>query len=329
MQAVYYTATGLASEVLHCSDQATPVAGPGELLVRLHASGVNPSDVKARAGLRAGASGMPYPSVIPHSDGAGIVAAVGEGVDPVRVGQRVWVCNGQWQRANGTAAQYIALDHSLVFELPENCNFAEGAALGIPALTAAHCVFAAGEVEGQTLLINGGAGTVGHLAVQLAAAAGARVIATANASKAQQLLDAGAHAALDYRSNTLAEDILAANNDQPIDRIVEVEFGVNADTDAAVIKSRGSIAAYGSAKSMRPEIPFYGFMFKGVTLDMVLIYSLNQQERAAAAERVNQALASQQLSIPLHAKYPLRDCAQAHQAVEAGNRHGAIVVEIP
>ena len=327
MQAAYYTQTGPAASVLECGEQSTPTAHAGELLIRLHTSGVNPSDVKARAGLRAG--GMPYPNIVPHSDGAGIVSAVGEGVDPARVGERVWVCNGQWQRANGTAAQFIAIDQSLVFALPEHSSFAEGAALGIPALTAAHCVFADGPVEGQTLLISGGAGTVGQLAVQLAAAGGAKVIATASASKAQQLLDAGASAALDYRSETLAADILEANDGQPVDRIVEVEFGVNADTDAEVIKVRGSIAAYGSAQNMRPEIPFYPFMFKSVKLNMVLVYFLSKEERQAAAEHVNHALAAKQLIIPIHDKYPLRECAKAHEAVEAGDRQGAVIVEIP
>jgi len=329
MQAAFYTATGPATEVLKVGDQETPKPGPGELLVRLHASGVNPSDVKARAGLRVGSSGMPYPSIVPHSDGAGIVSAVGEGVNSNKIGKRVWLCNGQWQRASGTAAQYIAIDKSLVFDLPEHCHFTEGAALGIPALTAAHCVFAGGPVEDQCILINGGAGTVGHLAVQLAAAGGAKVIATASASKKQQLLDAGANVALDYRSPSLAADILAANDGQPVDRIVEVEFGMNADVDAEVIIKRGTVAAYGSAQNIRPELPFYPFMFKGVNLDMVLVYELTTAERKAAAEHVNDALISKQLQLPIHARYPLRDCASAHEAVEAGDRHGAIIVEIP
>lgn len=327
MQAVYYSETGAAATVLQIGEQTRPQPSPGELLVRLHCSGVNPSDVKARAGLRAG--GMPYPRITPHSDGAGVVSAVGEGVDPARIGARVWLCNGQWQRANGTAAQYISIDQSLVFDLPEQSDFAVGAALGIPALTAAHCVFADGDVAGKTLLISGGAGTVGHLAVQLASAGGAKVIATASAGKLQQLLDAGASSALDYRSETLAADILKANEGQPVDRIVEVEFGVNADTDAEVIKVHGTIAAYGSAQNMRPEIPFYPFMFKSVKLNMVLVYLLSKQERQAAADRVNQALVTRQLLIPIHQKYPLSECARAHESVEAGDRHGAVIVEIP
>ncbi|MGB0866533.1 MAG: NADPH:quinone reductase [Granulosicoccaceae bacterium] len=328
MKAVLYTSTGQADAVLELGELPTPRPATGELLVRLEASGVNPSDVKARAGLRVGASGMPYPCIVPHSDGAGVVEAVGEGLDASWVGQSVWLCNGQWQRAFGTAAEYIAIDASLVFPLPENCSAVEGAALGIPALTAAHCVFADGDVNGQSILINGGAGTVGYLAVQMAAAAGATVIATASPSKAQKLLDAGASKVLDYRSDTLAADILEANSGQPVDRIVEVEFGLNADTDAEVIKPRGTVAAYGSAQCIRPELPFYGFMFKGVKLDMVLVYSLNGQERADAAERVNRALSKGDLTLPIHATYPLHDCAAAHQVVESGDRNGAVIVEI-
>ncbi len=329
MQAAFYTATGPADAVLTVDEQSTPQPSANELLIRLHASGVNPSDVKARAGLRAGSSSMPFARIVPHSDGAGIITAVGEGVDPARVGERVWLCNGQWQRASGTAAQYIAIDQALVFELPEHSSFAEGAALGIPALTAAHCVFSGGAVKGQTLLINGGAGTVGYLAVQMAVAAGAKVITSSSAAQRQLLLDAGVASALDYSAEDLADQILSANAGKGVDRIIEVEFGANADTNAAVIKDRGTLVAYGSAKEQRPEIPFYPFMFKGVTLDLVLVYKLSAQERTAAAERVNAALSSAKLQVPVHAKYPLRECAKAHEAVEAGNRSGAIIVEIP
>ncbi len=329
MQAVYYTETGPASAVLHCGEQPTPQPSSGELLVRLHCSGVNPSDVKARAGLRAGSSGMPYRSVTPHSDGAGIVSAVGRGVDPARIGERVWICNGQWQRACGTAAQFIAIDQSLVFQLPEHTSFAAGAALGIPALTAAYCVFSGGDVAGKTLLINGGAGTVGFLAVQLAAAAGATVITTASPGKLAALTEAGASQAIAYNSANLAEEILRANNGAYVDRIIDVEFGENANTDAAVIKERGTVVAYGSAKNMRPELPFYEFMFKGVNLDMVLVYSLTAKERNAAAQPVITALSNNKLQVPVHAHYSLRDCAKAHEAVESGARSGAIIVDIP
>ena len=179
MRAITYTRFGPASEVLTLQDLPTPSPNAGEVLVRLAVSGVNPSDVKARAGGRPGVTEPPFPTIVPHSDGAGVIEAVGEGVDSSRVGERVWIWNGQWQRAFGTAAEYIALPSGQAVTLPEKTSFHEGAVLGIPGLTATHAVLGGGSVAGQTVLISGGAGTVGRLAVQVAKASGAHVLATA------------------------------------------------------------------------------------------------------------------------------------------------------
>ncbi|MBD8235845.1 NADPH:quinone reductase [Pseudomonas fluorescens] len=328
MKAAWYENVGLADEVLVVGHMATPEPSAGEVLIRLYASGVNPSDVKARAGKRAGGSGMPFPRVIPHSDGAGIIEAVGAGVPERRIGTRVWIWNAQWGRAFGSAAEYVALPANQAIPLGESVSFETGACLGIPAVTAAHCVMGDGPVKGKTVMVSGGAGTVGRLAVQIAHLNGARVIATAmNPEDMERAIAAGADVAINFTSDNVTEQILAANNGNPVDRIVEVEFGVNAEINAAVITERGSVVTYGSALSMRPELPFYSFLFKGVNLEFVLVYLLNEKERQLAADHVNAALTNG-LSIPLHATYPLEECAKAHNAVEGTGRIGSVVVVI-
>lgn len=327
MRAVTYTDFGPAKEVLHLSEQDIPAPGRGEVLVELAFSGVNPSDVKARAGARPGVSKPPYPMVCPHSDGSGIITAVGDGVDSGRIGTRVWVWNAQWKRAFGTCAEAVTLPSEQAVNLPDCASFEEGASLGIPGLTAAHVVFGGGDVAGRTVLIHGGNGSVGHLAVQLAAWAGARVIATARPGAAERCRAAGADAVLDYRSETLAKDILAANNGAEIERIIDVEFGTNIDVNAEVIASCGTIVTYGSAKNLNPVLPFGALLFKAVTIDIALIYLLDYAKRQEAIARLTDAIDARALSCPVAQIFPLEDTAAAHEAVEAGNRAGAILID--
>jgi NADPH:quinone reductase len=329
MKASWYERTGSATDVLVVGEMARPEPKPGEVLVRVRASGVNPSDVKARAGTRAGGSGMPFPRIVPHSDGAGVIEACGAGVDRSRIGQRVWLWNGQWQRPFGTCAEYVSLPAKQAVPLPANVDDATGASLGIPALTAAHLIFSDGPVRGQTVLISGGAGTVGILAVQLARFGGAHVIATARpGSDTERVLAAGAHVVVDYSNEGLESRVLHANGDLSVDRIVEVEFGLNIDANAGIIKPRGHIATFGSALRPRPELPFYTLMFKGVRLEFVLIYLLDDDEREQAISHLNQALASGALKVPVHARFTLANVAQAHQTVERGRRTGVVIVEM-
>lgn len=327
MRAITYCEFGPAQDVLRIGEMEPPKPGPGEVVVDLAFSGVNPSDVKARAGARPGLTKPPYPVIIPHSDGSGVISAVGEGVSPTRIGERVWIWNGQWKRAFGTAAEQIALPSEQAVTLPEPVSLETGAILGIPGLTACHTVFSGGDVAGQTVLVQGGAGTVGYLAVQLAKWGGARVIATAGAGSLDRVRAAGADIALDYAAPDLAEKILSANKGEPVQRIVEVEFGLNARTDAAVIAENGRINAYGSAKDMTPTLPFYPLMFKAVTLEMVLIYLLPAPIRKQATDRLNAALRDGALECPVQSVYDLADCATAHEAVETGGRAGAVLVK--
>src|SRR6478752_30346 len=226
MKAVWYERTGAAPDVLTFGDSPTPVAGPGEVRIKLEASGVNPADVGRRAG---NYRGLEFPLVIPNSDGAGVIDQVGSGVTRLKVGQRVWLFNGQRNgRALGTAAEYIALAEQLVTPLPDQLSFAEGATLGIPAMTAWCSIFADGPVTGKTVLVTGGAGAVGHYAVQFAKWGGAKVIATVSTeAKAEQARLAGADLVINYRNDDVIAKVLAFTGQRGVDRVVDVDFGGN------------------------------------------------------------------------------------------------------
>jgi NADPH:quinone reductase len=251
MRAVWYDRQGAADEVLVCGELPTPNAGHGEVRVKLEASGVNPSDTYRRRGPPA----MEYPRVITNSDGAGVIDQVGPGVDQQRLGKRVWLYNGQRNgRWMGTAAEYIALPVDLVTELPDHVSFAEGATLGVPAMTAHRAVFVAGPVQGKTLLVTGGAGAVGHYAVQLASWAGATVIATVSSSeKADRARAGGAAHVIDYRAEDVAERVLDITGGVGVDHIAEVDFGGNLAATLRCLRVNGSIMIYAKQRRSRAE----------------------------------------------------------------------------
>ena len=240
-------------------------------------------------------------------------------------GKRVVMLDRDGEELANAAA---TLPGALAIPLPDGVDFRTGASLGIPGLTACHCVFSGGDVAGQTVLVQGGAGTVGLLAVQLARWGGAHVIATARGEAAERVRQAGAHAVVDFTAPDAAERILAANGGRPVQRIVEVEFGANAETDSAVIAEHGVIVAYGSARDMTPRLPFYPLMFKAVTLEMALVYLLTEAQCAAAVPRLHAALAEGALACPVAQVFALADCAAAHESVEAGARAGAILLDV-
>ncbi|HEX6118486.1 MAG TPA: NADPH:quinone reductase [Dongiaceae bacterium] len=326
MKAAFYERNGPADEVLRVAELPMPAAGPGEVLVRVRASGVNPSDVKSRAGLRAG---MAYPRVVPHSDGAGVIEAIGAGIDPARVGERVWLWNGQWQRPFGTAAEYIALPSFQAPHLPDGVPYEAGACLGIPAMTAHRCVFADGPVAGQTILVTGGAGAVGHYAIQLARWGGARVIATvSSAEKAAHARVAGADRIVNYRTENVVEAVKDFTHGRGVDRVVEVEFGGNLPATLVCLRQNGVVASYASSAAMEPKLPFYPMMFMGITLRLVLVYILPEDARQQAIQDINQALAQGALAHAIAESYPLEQIAAAHKAVESGAMIGNVVVTI-
>jgi NADPH2:quinone reductase len=327
VRAACYSRFGPAAEVLSLHDLPTPDPGPGEVLVRLTRSGANPSDVKARAGNRPGVTRPPFDLIVPHSDGAGVIEGVGDGVDPARVGQRVWIWNGQWRRPFGTAAEMIALPAAQAVTMPEEMSDDTGACLGIPGLTAAHCVLGGGPVAGQTLLVSGGGGAVGHNAVQIAAWAGARVLATASPRDFDRVRAAGAEQVFDYRDPDLAAKIAQASGGG-VDRAIEPEFGVNAPMLANAVAENGTVAAYGSALNMAPTLPFGLFLFRAITIDVVLIYLLRTGPRATAIDALHRAHAAGALSPAVHAHFDLADTARAHECIEAGARAGAVLIRI-
>ena len=328
MRAVTYDRFGSAEDVLKLEDLPTPNPAAGEVLVRLRTSGVNPSDVKVRAGGRPGVTEPPFPKIVPHSDGAGVIEAVGADVDASRVGERVWIWNGQWRRAFGTAAECIVLPSKQTVRLPDCVSFEEGAVLGIPGLTAVHAVLGGGPVDGRIVLVSGGAGTVGRLAVQVAKASGARVLATARGTEGlEAAISAGAEHAFDYSDENLAEQILEATDGSPVERIVEVEFGRNVETNTRIIAERGMIAAFGSAKDMAPTLPFYPLMFKAVTIDLVLVYLLSLAECESAIRNLADLLERKALDIRISTVLDLADCAKAHDIVASGERAGSVILK--
>lgn len=328
MRAVTYSRFGPAAEVLALTDLPTPSPAPGDVLVRLAFSGVNPSDAKARAGARPGVTKPAFPQIVPHSDGSGVIEAVGDGVHPDRIGERVWIWNGQWQRAFGTAAEMIALPAAQAVPLPDNVSLETGATLGIPGLTAAHTVFGGGSVADRVLLISGGAGSVGHNAVQLAKWGGARVIATAGAGAFDRVRAAGADHVFDYADPALVAKIAEATGGHGVDRALEVEFGTNAAFLADVMAPGGTIATYGSGKDMNPVLPFGPYLFKALKIDIMLIYILPTPQRETAIDLLHGALASGAFTPAIHRTMPLSDCAAAQDAVMTPGRAGAVLLDL-
>ncbi len=327
MDAVWYEQLGPAEAVLHFGEMEVPSLGSDEVRVRIHTSGVNPSDVKRRSG----ASNLPlaFPRVIPQSDGAGVIEAVGTNVSPSRVGERVWLWNAQFGRPFGTAAEYVVLPSAQAVHLPDTVAFETGACLGVPALTAHRCLFADGPVRGQTILIAGGAGAVGYAAIQLAKWGGATVITTVSSpEKAAVAQAAGADYVLDYRREDVAARIGEITSGIGVDRIVDVAFGRNVTLDVSVIKTNGVIAAYGSDADAYPALPFYELLRKDITVHFILVYLLPDAARKRGITDVNVALEAGALQPIIAARFPLRETIQAHQAVERGNLIGNVIIDI-
>lgn len=327
MRAAWFEKFGDATDVLTVGELETPIAGPGEVLVRLHTSGVNPSDVKKRAGS--------FPNlldgglVVPNSDGAGIVEAVGDGVDASRIGERVWVYQAQFARRFGTAAEYVAIDSSRAPALPDNASFEVGACLGIPAMTAHRTVFADGDVEGQTIVITGAAGRVGYYAVQWASQAGATVIATAsNEEDAEACKAAGAAHVVNHRSDTFADDILGANDGERIDRAIDLEFGANLTTWIATLKTSGTIATYGSVAVPEPTLPFFQLMYMDANIRFIIVYAMPESAKQHAIDDIDTALTNNALQHRIAASVPLADIAAANELIEKGKCRGAVILTL-
>jgi NADPH:quinone reductase len=315
VRAAVYDRFGPARDVLRVVELDRPEPAQGEVRVRVRVSAVNPTDYKARAATPG--KTMPFPYVIPHQDGAGEIDAVGKGVDPARLGERVWVYFAAFRRPQGTAAQWVCLPERQAVALPVAVGFDLGASLGIPALTAHRAVFSDGPVAGQTILVAGGAGAVGHFAIELARHADARVIATVSSPRKAALAEAaGADLVVDYRAQDAAATVRMAAPGG-VDRIVEVALGANLGFDLGVIARGGTIVTYG-ADGPDPCIPVRDLMVANLTLRFLLIYGVPEPALCQAIADITTALADGALTeLPAH-RYELDEIGAAHEAAEAG-----------
>jgi NADPH2:quinone reductase len=326
MRAAVYSVNGPARDVLSIVDVPTPSPGPGEVRVKLVFSGVNPSDVKTRLGLRAK---LAFPQIVPHSDGAGVIDAVGEGVRQSRIGERVWTWNAQWGRAFGTAAEFVVLPSAQAVKLPDKVDLASGACLGIPALTAYHAVTMDGGVKDKVVLVAGGAGGVGHYAVQFARIKGAdRVIATVSGpEKAALAREAGADETINYKTEDLVARVHALTNGRGVDRIVEVDLAANVTADLDLVAHEGDIVPYGSGAPQIP-IPFLPSILKNVRFRFFIVYNLTEADRMTAIADVTRLMENERLMHNVATRFPLSSIAQAHEAVEQGAAMGNVILEI-
>jgi NADPH:quinone reductase len=322
MRAAVYDSTGPAREVLRVTDVDRPEPGPGQVRVRVHLSGVNPTDWKSRAG----ATPRPIDGFqIPNQDGAGIIDAVGDGVDPGRAGERVWVWMAAAGQRWGTCAEWTVVPAERAVRLPDGVSFELAAALGVPAMTAHRCLFADGPVDGKTVLVAGGAGAVGHFAIELAKWAGARVVSTVSGpEKADLAARAGADLVVNYTEPGTAGRIAAFA--PKMDRIVEVALGANLELDLALSTPDTVVITY-AADGEDPVLPVRACMTANVTLRFVLLYGVPPAALRQAAADITRALEQGALTaLPLH-RFPLEQAAHAHDAVQQ-RAVGKVVIDL-
>lgn len=326
MLAALYRHKGPARDTLRVEELPTPEPAAGEVRVRVAFSGANPSDVKSRAGLANPA--MDFPLVVPHSDGAGTIDAVGAGVAPERLGQRVWLYNGQWARALGTAAQHIVLPAAQAVPLPDNTSLEHGASIGIPLMTAWHAVESCGTLLGRTVLVPGAAGAVGQYAVQLARHAGARVIASVSSkAKAELARSLGADATINYREEDVGARVRELTQGRGADCILEVDAAANAAGYGQTLAPGGKVVVYGSGQATI-GVPFRPMILGFATLYFFIVYKLSAEELRRTTQGVNALLAASALRHPEIRLFELADIAAAHECVERG-ADGKVLVKLP
>jgi NADPH2:quinone reductase len=329
MKAVVYEKMGAARDVLRIVEREKPEPGVGEVRVRVAVSAVNPSDTKRRS--RQPGAPAPFPLVTPHQDGAGIIDAVGAGVDRARIGERVWLYMAQYGRPFGTAAEYTCVPSERAVPLHGSASLSDGACLGIPAMTAHLALFRDGPIAGKTILVTGGAGAVGFYAVQLAKWGRARkVIATVSRpEQEQQALMAGADAVVNYKAPDCISQIrAAAGGDAAVDHIVEVAFGANLAQNVAVIATNGIIAGYGSDAVPEPSLPYWALTNKDVMMRSLLVYEAPQTCRDEAARDINAMIEAGLMKHQVARRFALDDIIAAHEAMETGKTVGKILVDV-
>jgi NADPH2:quinone reductase len=322
MNAAWYEKQGPARDVLKVGEMADPTAGSGEVRIRISASGINPGDTKKRGD--AFGVGMPYPRVIPHSDGAGRIDQIGPGVSAEWIGRNVWCYGAQSYRPFGTAAEFTVVPVDQVAPLPANVSMEQGACLGIPGITGHRAVHVGGDIRGRTVLVQGAAGSVGLCAVALARHAGARVIGTVRSGSdeptarnagAQEVIVSGAD--LVSRVKALAPD--------GVDHVVEVAFGANIDADVELLKNDGSVASYATDKAT-PTIPFWQMVFKNIRVYLLGSDDFPREAKMQAARDINSALEAGWTGFEIGERIPLAEIARAHELVDHPARRGRVVV---
>ena len=325
MRAAWYSSNGDAKDVLVVGDMPDPNAGPGEVRIRLVTSGVNPSDAKSRR-----ARPLTHERIVPHSDGAGVIDQVGAGVSASRHGERVWTWNAQWQRPMGTAAEFVVLPSAQAVYLPDSTDFAAGACLGIPALTAVQSVRLSGDVAGKTALVTGAASAVGHYVVQILAQAGARVLGTVGSpEKARHAQAAGARETINYKTEPVAERVKALTDGKGVELIVDMDFSMTSTwLSAGVLAPHGTLVGYGSNVAAELPVNFRSLLWNSLTLKFFLVYDLLPADREAALLQLDGLLRTNQLKHTLGSKFALADIARAHEVVEAGREIGNVVLTL-
>lgn len=331
MKATYNTSRGEARDTLVMLDADKPTPGPGEVLVKIATSGLNPSDVKVRSGAQ---GPMVAEQVQIHNDGAGKIDAVGEGVSEARIGQRVWLYainrseDGMKQGVLGTASEYVTCPSEQAPDLPDNAGFDIGACLGVPAMTAHRAVTWAGDVSGKLVLVTGGAGAVGQIAIQIAKAKGAQVIATvSSADKAKIATDAGADTVINYKAENIAERLIEVAPGG-IDHVADVDLAAHVGIYPQIMASGGTVGAYATASNLTPEIPFYPLAFKNIGVQSVFVYSMSDESKKAAISDINDMLAAGTLKPQLAQTFGFTEITAAHEMIEAGGVVGNIVINI-
>lgn len=325
MLATWYERNGPADEVLTHGELPTPEPGPGELRVRLAWSGVNPSDVKSRA-----RRPLIAPRIVPHSDGSGVVDAVGAGVPAGRLGERVWTWNAQWQRPMGTAAQAVVLPAAQAVPLPERVPLDIGACLGIPGLTAVQAVRLAMPLAGQTVLVTGAGNAVGHLVVQLARRRGARVIGTAGSpARCELALRCGAEEVLDYRHPGLAERVREMTGGHGVDAIIDMDFASTASLlPLGLLRAHGRVVCYGSNLPGEVAVDFRTLLFQSLSLQFFVVYELTAADRDACLKELLAWLEEDSPYFSPGERFPLARVADAHACVEQGRSVGTVLVSV-
>jgi NADPH2:quinone reductase len=329
MKAVYYERKGPAPKVLVVGDVPEPQPGPGEVRVKIRFSGINPTDTKLRAGWD-GNMEMPFPRVIPHQDGAGVIDKAGAGVPQVRVGERVWIYEAQRGRPFGSAAEYVVIPAENAVKLPEGVSFETGACLGIAGMTAHRCLFQDGGIQGQTVLVAGGGGAVGHAAIQLAKWGGARVAATVSRPEQEKIArEAGADLVVNRKTDDAAAKIKAFTQGQGLDRVVEVAFEANLELNRAVLKANGVISTYSSGPpDSAPRIPFTAIMRQGISVHFILVYVMPREAHRLAARELNAALEAGRYRPHVAGIFKLDETAKAHESQESGGTVGKLLVGV-